>query len=59
MTSNGDGRGFSRQTLYPTQRRLGPDGMPLIEESTVHVRNNGKKHYKVREGKMRSGRGYD
>jgi large subunit GTPase 1 len=50
---------FSRQTFYPHQRRLGPDGMPLIDDAPVRIRNNGKKHYKHREGKHRSGRGYD
>jgi len=54
-----EGGMFSRQTLYAHQRRLGPDGMPLVDEGPVRVRNNGKKHYKHREGKMRSGRGYD
>lgn len=54
----GTGVGFSRQTIYPHQRRLGPDGMPIVETG-VKVRNNGKKHFKIREGKQRSGAGYD
>lgn len=49
---------FSRPTLYPHQRRLGPDGMPILETG-VKVRNNGKKHFKEKRGKQRSGRGYD
>ncbi|CAK9783764.1 GTP-binding protein [Cutaneotrichosporon oleaginosum] len=53
------GLGFSRAIIAPHQRRLGPDGMPLLDEGPVRVRNNGKKHYKIKEGKKRSGRGYD
>lgn len=49
---------FSRPNLYPHQRRLGPDGMPILETG-VKVRNNGKKHFKEKRGKQRSGRGYD
>lgn len=58
--AEGEGQhGYSRQTIYPHQRRLGPDGMPLIESVPTKDRNTGKKHFKRKEGKMRSGRGYD
>lgn len=53
------GLGFSRSMIAPHQRRLGPDGMPLLDQGPVRVRNNGKKHFKVKDGKQRSGRGYD
>lgn len=54
------GLGFSRDTRYPHQRMLGPDGMPMINLGIKTTgRNNGKKHYKAKEGKKRSGRGYD
>jgi len=54
------GLGFSRNTAYPHQRMLGPDGMPMVDMGIRTTgRNNGKKHFKVKEGKKRSGRGYD
>ncbi|BEI89952.1 uncharacterized protein CcaverHIS019_0300220 [Cutaneotrichosporon cavernicola] len=53
------GLSHTKSMISPHQRRLGPDGMPLIDEGPVRVRNNGKKHFKVKEGKKRSGRGYD
>lgn len=55
--------GFSRPMQYAHQRMLGPDGMPLImttgKANKQGARNNDKKHFKVKEGKKRSGRGYD
>ncbi|KAL1413607.1 hypothetical protein Q8F55_001382 [Vanrija albida] len=54
------GAGFSRSTMYPHQRRLGPDGRPLLEPVIgTNERNNSKKHFKEKKGKQRSGRGYD
>ncbi|TXT15592.1 hypothetical protein VHUM_00095 [Vanrija humicola] len=54
------GAGFSRSTMYPHQRRLGPDGRPLLEPVVgTNQRNNNKKHFKEKKGKQRSGRGYD
>lgn len=57
--SEGGNAGYTRSTYAPHQRRLGPDGMPLLDQPAVRVRNNGKKHFKKSEGKQRSGRGYD
>lgn len=57
--------GYSRSTMYPHQRMLGPDGNPIDPEKAqaqgmVPVRAKpSKKHYKGKEGKQRSGRGYD
>lgn len=53
------GLGYSRNTAYPHQRMLGPDGMPISQYSEMGRNRNDKKHYKVREGKKRSGKGYD
>ena len=56
------GVGFTRNTMYPHQRMLGPDGMPLIMDGRGATQGPGKaskKHYKTKEGKKRSGRGYD
>jgi large subunit GTPase 1 len=53
------GLAYTRSMISPHQRRLGPDGMPLLDEGPVRVRNTGKKHFKIKEGKKRSGRGYD
>lgn len=61
-TENGGvgGAGFSRSTMYPHQRRLGPDGRPLLEPVVgTNQRDNSKKHFKEKKGKQRSGRGYD
>lgn len=52
------GLGFSRDTRYPHQRVLGPDGMPVSQYATMG-RNNDKQHFKRKEGKKRSGKGYD
>jgi large subunit GTPase 1 len=37
---------------------LGPDGMPVSQYATMG-RNNDKQHFKRKEGKKRSGKGYD
>lgn len=53
------GVGFSRDTRYPHQRQLGPDGMPISQYSGMGRNNGDKKHFKTKEGKKRSGKGYD
>ena len=55
------GLGYSRNTQYPHQRMLGPDGRPLVDlgMGVKTTGRQGKKHFKVKEGKKRSGRGYD
>ncbi|AAW42171.1 hypothetical protein CNBC5780 [Cryptococcus deneoformans B-3501A] len=54
------GQGFSRTTRYPHQRLLGPDGMPILGAGGRDLGGaNGKKHFKRKEGKKRSGKGYD
>jgi large subunit GTPase 1 len=55
------GLGFSRPTMYPHQRMLGPDGRPMLHagQGMKMTGPGSKKHFKVREGKKRSGRGYD
>ncbi|KAK4688076.1 large subunit GTPase 1, partial [Tremellales sp. Uapishka_1] len=54
--------GFSRPMMYAHQRLLGPDGMPLLDGGKSMRAKHGlgdKKHFKHKEGKKRSGRGYD
>lgn len=53
------GLGYSRPMQYPHQRMLGPDGMPMLDSAWSGRTAGGKKHFKGREGKKRSGRGYD
>lgn len=53
------GLGYSRNTAYPHQRQLGPDGMPISQYASMGRNKGDKKHFKVREGKKRSGKGYD
>ncbi|CAD6570832.1 MAG: hypothetical protein TREMPRED_006051 [Tremellales sp. Tagirdzhanova-0007] len=53
------GLGYSRPMQYPHQRMLGPDGMPILDSARKGGTGGGKKHFKGREGKKRSGRGYD
>lgn len=53
------GLGYSRQQRYPHQRMLGPDGMPILQNTTMGRNAGDKKHFRVREGKKRSGKGYD
>lgn len=55
-------QGYSRNTMYPHQRLLGADGMPLGGIPDAGIKTTGKankRHFKVKEGKKRSGRGYD
>ncbi|OCF34123.1 large subunit GTPase 1 [Kwoniella heveanensis BCC8398] len=62
MPEGGSGQSYARQTIYPHQRRLGPDGMPIVGQSGKgddQDGGNSKKHFKRKEGKKRSGRGYD
>lgn len=56
-----EGLGYSRQKVYPHQRMLGPDGRPLAQPPMDGSRSGlgSKKHFKTKEGKKRSGRGYD
>lgn len=52
--------GFSRPMMYAHQRLLGPDGMPIVDGTGAGVGGaGGKRHFKRKEGKKRSGRGYD
>lgn len=53
------GLGYSRTQTYPHQRMLGPDGMPISQYSSMGRNQGDKKHFRVREGKNRSGKGYD
>ncbi|ORY24401.1 hypothetical protein BCR39DRAFT_325055 [Naematelia encephala] len=55
------GLGFARPMLYPHQRILGPDGRPLAGKDMARgLKTTGtKRHFKGKEGKKRSGRGYD
>lgn len=53
------GLGYSRTQTYPHQRMLGPDGMPISQYSKMGRNAGDKKHFRVREGKKRSGKGYD
>lgn len=54
------GLGYSRSTMYPHQRRLGPDGRPMLAPPGGGGEGIGsKKHFKRKEGKKRSGKGYD
>lgn len=53
------GLGYSRNVAYPHQRQLGPDGMPISQYAEMGRNKNDKKHFKIREGKKRSGKGYD
>lgn len=61
--------GYSRTVLYPHTQKLGDDGRPIDPAAAaaqgrridaVAGRNkDNKKHFKVKDGKKRSGRGYD
>jgi large subunit GTPase 1 len=54
--------GYSRTMIYPHAHRIGPDGLP-IDQSLINPvvlpTRKGKKHFKIKEGKKRSGKGYD
>lgn len=63
-----DGQAFARVRLYPHQNTLANDGTPLdakrakaaaILESSGLRTGSGKKHFKMKRGKQRSGKGYD
>lgn len=55
--------GYSRTTMYPHAQAVGSDGTPLGPGArridAVAGRDKSKRHFKVKEGKKRSGRGYD
>lgn len=53
------GLGYARTQQYPHQRMLGPDGMPVSINTSMGRNQGDKKHFRVREGKKRSGKGYD
>lgn len=65
---NKDGQSFSRVKLYPHQNTVADDGTPVrpqhanaaaILESSGISGGSGKKHFKMKRGKQRSGKGYD
>jgi large subunit GTPase 1 len=54
--------GYSRTTYYPHTQRLGPDGLPFLPDMINPPLAAGKKskhHFKIKDGKKRSGKGYD
>ena len=57
--------GYTRTTMYPHTQAMGPDGKPVenLDAATMArlqaIKGNGKKHFKIKDGKKRSGRGYD
>ncbi|KAG6817702.1 hypothetical protein H0H87_004493 [Tephrocybe sp. NHM501043] len=53
------GEAFSRPTSYPHQNAVANDGTLLKSRNIASVPGDGKKHYKIRRTKQRSGRGYD
>ncbi|ORX33681.1 hypothetical protein BD324DRAFT_595477 [Kockovaella imperatae] len=57
----GGGDPAARPMMYAQQRMLGPDGMPLPldQQGFKPTGKAGKRHFKGREGKKRSGKGYD
>lgn len=65
---NKDGQSFARVKFYPHQNAIANDGTPLgtryakaaavLDSSGLGV-GTGKKHYKIKRGKQRSGKGYD
>jgi large subunit GTPase 1 len=65
---NRDGKAFVRAKLYPHQNSVANDGTPLdpnqaraaaiLEASGIGM-GSGKKHFKMKRGKQRSGKGYD
>ncbi|KAG8786732.1 hypothetical protein FRC15_010800 [Serendipita sp. 397] len=64
-----DGHGITRVRLYPHQNSVADDGRPLgataakvasvLEASGLQGPGSDKKHYKMKRGKQRSGKGYD
>ena len=57
----GGGDAAARPMMYAQQRMLGPDGtpLPLDQQGFRPTGKAGKRHFKGREGKKRSGKGYD
>lgn len=65
---NKDGQAFTRMKLYPHQNTVANDGTPLaanyaraaaVLEASGMGGGASKKHYKIKKGKQRSGKGYD
>jgi large subunit GTPase 1 len=65
---NRDGQSITRVKFYPHQNAVANDGTPLgtghakaaaVLESSGIGSGTGKKHYKIKRGKQRSGKGYD
>ncbi|KAG6854229.1 hypothetical protein C0991_009247 [Blastosporella zonata] len=54
------GEAFTRATMYPHQNAVANDGTTLGgKHITGAILGDGKKHYKLRRTKQRSGKGYD
>lgn len=54
--------GFSRTKLYPHTQMVGNDGVvvrPTVGGGPQPVKRSDKKHFKMKDGKKRSGKGYD
>ncbi len=55
--------GYSRTVMYPHTQAVGSDGLPIDVTGrridAVAGRDKSKRHFKIKEGKKRSGRGYD
>ena len=60
-TTGRSGESGERASVYGGQRSLGPDGRPIAADGqgTRSMGKAGKRHFKGREGKKRSGKGYD
>ncbi|KAG6830293.1 hypothetical protein H0H92_001371 [Tricholoma furcatifolium] len=53
------GEAFTRATMYPHQNSVANDGTLLRRRQTPSAPGDGKKHFKIRRTKQRSGKGYD
>jgi large subunit GTPase 1 len=56
--------GYSRTVMYPHTQAIGSDGLPIADAGMRRIdavagRDQSKRHFKNKEGKKRSGRGYD
>lgn len=56
--------GYARTMMYPHTQSVGNDGLPIDAQgrridAVAGRSKKDKKHFKVKEGKKRSGRGYD
>ncbi len=61
--------GYSRTKMYPHTQAIGNDGLPVqisgapmareIHAMAGRTEKNSKKHFKIKDGKKRSGKGYD